>query len=106
MTQHFQMPRAIARAKRGSAGSVGRLRQEITAERGCWSSRRHTAPVVVVDASEESVEELADTEQSLEAASVEGSEDAADYPERPVHTHTDYGRPDDVPPRKRDDEAA
>jgi len=60
----------------------------------------------VVDASEESVEELSDTEQSLEAASVEGSEDAADYPERPVHTHTDYGRPDDVPPRKRDDEAA
>jgi|ERR1051326_2309376 hypothetical protein len=60
----------------------------------------------VAESSEESVEELTETEQSLEAASVEGSEDAADHPERPAHTHTDYGRPDDLPPRKRDDEAA
>ena len=33
-------------------------------------------------------------------------EDAADHPERPVHTHEEYGRPDDVPPQRRDDEAA
>src|SRR5579859_7124247 len=51
------------------------------------------------DASDESVEELADTEQALEAAAVEGVEDAADHPERPVHTHDEYGRPDDVPPK-------
>jgi len=59
----------------------------------------------VEDASDESVEELADTEQALEAAAVEGVEDAADHPERPVHTHEEYGRPDDAPP-KRDRDAA
>jgi hypothetical protein len=52
------------------------------------------------DAGNESVEELADTEQALEAATVEGVEDAADHPERPVHTHEEYGRPDDVPPKR------
>ena len=60
----------------------------------------------VEEASEESVEELAETNQSLEAAIVDGVEDAADHPERPVHTHLEYGRPDDVPPARRDDEAA
>lgn len=58
------------------------------------------------DASEASVEELADTAQAMEAAAVEGVEDAADHPERPVHTHEEYGRPDDEPPQRRDDEAA
>jgi hypothetical protein len=57
------------------------------------------------DASNESVEELADTEQALEAAAVEGVEDAADHPERPVHTHEEYGRPDDVPPKRNRDAA-
>lgn len=51
------------------------------------------------EADSESVHELADTDQALEAGIVEGVEDAADHPERPVHTHLDYGRPDDVPPR-------
>src|SRR3954470_20715067 len=60
----------------------------------------------IEDASEESVEELAETDQAWEAAEVEGVEDAADHPERPVHTHEEYGRPDDVPPNRRDDEAA
>jgi hypothetical protein len=55
--------------------------------------------------SDESVEELADTEQALEAAAVEGVEDAADHPERPVHTHEEYGRPDDVPPKRNRDAA-
>lgn len=58
------------------------------------------------DASEESVEGLSDTDQALEAASVEGIEDAADHPERPTHTHEEYGRPDDVPPKKRESDAA
>lgn len=58
------------------------------------------------DAAEDSVEGLSDTDQAVEAAAVEGVEDAADHPERPTHTHEDYGRPDDVPPRNRDDEAA
>ena len=58
------------------------------------------------DATEDSVEDLADTDQAIEAATVEGVEDAADHPERPTHTHEEYGRPDDVPPRKRKDEAA
>ena len=48
------------------------------------------------DAASESVEELAESDQSLEAMAVEGVEDAADHPERPVRAHTDYGRPDDL----------
>jgi hypothetical protein len=55
----------------------------------------------VADSNEESVEELADTDQAYESAAVEGIEDAADHPERPVHTHEEYGRPDDVPPKDR-----
>ena len=51
----------------------------------------------IEDAANESVQELAETDQSLEAGIVEGVEDAADHPERPVHTHLDYGRPDDLP---------
>jgi len=58
------------------------------------------------EATEDSVEDLSDTDQALEAAAVEGSEDAANHPERPTHTHEEYGRPDDVPPRNRKDEAA
>lgn len=49
------------------------------------------------DASGESVEELVETDQPFEAEAVEGSEDAADHPERPVHTHLEYGRPEDLP---------
>lgn len=60
----------------------------------------------IEDASDESVEELAQTEQSLEAAAVEGVEDAADHPGRPVHTHEEYGRPDDIPPAKPRSDAA
>jgi hypothetical protein len=59
----------------------------------------------VRDADEESVEELSDADQALEAAAVEGVEDAADHPERPTHTHEEYGNPEDVPPRKREDAA-
>lgn len=55
----------------------------------------------VADASEESVEELADTDQAFESAAIEGVEDAADHPERPTHRHEEYGRPDDVPPRRK-----
>lgn len=59
----------------------------------------------VRDSNEESVEELSGADQAVEAASVEGVEDAADHPERPTHTHEEYGNPDDVPPRRRDDAA-
>jgi hypothetical protein len=54
----------------------------------------------IEDSADESVEELAGTEQSLEAAAVDGVEDAADHPERPVHTHIEYGRPDELPPQR------
>lgn len=57
----------------------------------------------IPDADFESVEELADNDQAIEAARVEGLEDAADHPERPVHTHNDYGRPDDLPPARSGD---
>ena len=52
------------------------------------------------DADNESVEELAESDQALEAARLEGIEDATDHPERPVHTHNGYGRPDDIPPAR------
>lgn len=54
----------------------------------------------IEETSNESVEELADSDQAIEAARVEGLEDAADHPERPVHTHNEYGRPDDLPPAR------
>ncbi len=57
----------------------------------------------IADAADESVQELADSDQALEAGIVEGVEDAADHPERPVHTHLEYGRPDDLPPRDPDE---
>lgn len=60
----------------------------------------------VEEANEESVEELASTDQAIEAAAVEGVEDAAGHPERPTHTHEEYGRPDDLPPQRRKDEEA
>ena len=41
----------------------------------------------VAEAADESVEELADTGQSFEADIIEGVEDAADHPERPVRSH-------------------
>jgi hypothetical protein len=55
---------------------------------------------IIEDADNESVEELADSDQALEAARVDGIEDAAEHPERPVHTHNEYGRPDDLPPAR------
>jgi hypothetical protein len=56
------------------------------------------------DSTDQSVEELADTDQASEAARVEGVEDASDHPERPVHTHLEYGRPDDFPPQRGGEE--
>jgi hypothetical protein len=44
------------------------------------------------DASDQSVEELSDTDQAYEAGIVEGVEDADNHPGRPVHTHEDPGR--------------
>jgi hypothetical protein len=58
---------------------------------------------IVEDADNQSVEELADEDQAVEAARVDGVEDAADHPERPVHTHDEYGRPDDLPPARSGD---
>ena len=55
---------------------------------------------ITEDVDNESVDELDETDQALEAATVEGVEDAADHPERPVHTHVEYGRPDDLPPAR------
>ena len=58
---------------------------------------------IVEDAENESVEELVEEEQAFEASAVDGVEDAADHPERPVHTHNEYGRPDDLPPARSQD---
>jgi hypothetical protein len=59
----------------------------------------------IESAANQSAEELADTDQALEAGIVEGVEDAGDHPERPVRTHLDYGRPDDLPQRRRSEES-
>lgn len=58
---------------------------------------------ITEDVDNESVEELDETDQALEAATVEGIEDAADHPERPTHTHNEYGRPEDLPPARVSD---
>jgi hypothetical protein len=52
------------------------------------------------DAADESVEELADTDQPYEAGIVKGVEDALDHPERPALTHQDQGPTEGIP-RKR-----
>ena len=49
----------------------------------------------------ESVEELADSGQALEADAVSGFEDAADHPERPVRTHQEARRARNVPADKQ-----
>jgi len=46
----------------------------------------------VAEVDEESVGELAETDQAYEAGTVEGLEDAGDHPERPVRTREDKGR--------------
>ena len=73
-------PREVGPTSAGHAGDLQRLS-------------------IIADASDESVGELVDDDQASEAAIVEGVEDAADHPGRPTHTHEEYGRPDDVPPR-------
>ena len=54
----------------------------------------------IEEANEESVEELADTDQAFEADVVQGVEDAGDHPEKEVRSHEDknYRRDDDVEP--------
>ena len=52
----------------------------------------------VADATDESVEELADTGQASEAGVVDGVEDAANHPEQPVYTHEDHARSSDLAP--------
>src|SRR6266550_4910045 len=59
----------------------------------------------IEDAANESVQELAESDQAVEAGIVEGIEDAADHPERPVHTHLEYGHPDDIPPSRSSEES-
>lgn len=54
----------------------------------------------IADAAAESVEELADTDQAYEAEAIGGVEDAADHPERPVHSSENKARPDDVPAQR------
>jgi hypothetical protein len=55
----------------------------------------------IAEQNDESVEELADTDQAFEASAVLGAEEAADHPERPVHTHQEFERrADDIPPQR------
>lgn len=54
----------------------------------------------IAEANDESVDELVESDQALEAGIVDGVEDAADHPERPAHTHVEYRRPEDIPPER------
>ena len=49
------------------------------------------------DAADESVEELAETDQPYEAGIADGIEDAEDHPERPVYTHENQAKTADIP---------
>ena len=55
-------------------------------------SRDAQGPSPIADDADESVEELAGDGQAYEAEAVEGVEDAADHPERPVHRPRTGGR--------------
>jgi hypothetical protein len=57
----------------------------------------------LADTADESVEELADTGQTYEADAVQGVEDAADHPERPVFSHEDPRGPSDIGPDRGSD---
>jgi len=52
------------------------------------------------DAADESVEELADTDQPYEAGIADGVEDAEDHPEQPVYTHENRAKTADLPPKR------
>ena len=52
----------------------------------------------IAGASDESVEELADTDQSYEASAISGVEDAGDHPEEPVRSHQNSARSREEPP--------
>ena len=53
------------------------------------------------DSADESVEELAATDQAYEAGIAEGVEDAEDHPEEPVHTLEDQGNTKALPPKHK-----
>jgi N utilization substance protein A len=55
----------------------------------------------VAEANEESVEELAETGQALEADVIEGVEDAPDADVSEVTTHEEHQREKDIPPEKQ-----
>ncbi len=57
----------------------------------------------VADESGESVEELAESGQTFEAELLEGVEDAADHPEKPLHTREDQSRIPELPPVRGSD---
>jgi hypothetical protein len=52
----------------------------------------------IAEAADRDVEELSDTDQAYEAEIVDGVENAGDHPERPVHTHEDRAKTEDIPP--------
>ena len=53
------------------------------------------------EAAGQSVEELAESGQDYEAEVIEGIEDAADHPEKPVRTRQDQIRPPELAPVNR-----
>lgn len=52
----------------------------------------------IADAADESVEELVDDGQYYEAEVIEGIEDAADHPERPLNPRENQSRPPELAP--------
>lgn len=76
----------------------GRLGARDAADRAGQSGDTQGLPTGTGEA-EESVEELAETGQDFEAGLVEGMEDAADHPEKPMVPREDQRRPADDGPK-------
>lgn len=70
-------------------------KQDVDGPDGGGQSGDTQALPTSTDEAEESVEDLVESGQDFEAEIVEGMEDAADHPERPVQTHEDRRRNED-----------
>ncbi len=76
---------------------IGKDSGEAAIESGGQSGDSQGLPQDTEEASV-SVEELAESGQAYEAELLEGVEQAADHPERPVRTREDQGRAPELPP--------
>jgi hypothetical protein len=82
------------RGNEAQMDEIGKDPGQVGADSGGQSGDTQGLSSIAEDA-EESVEELIEEGQAYEAEVISGVEDAADHPERPVHTHEDWNRVDE-----------